>query len=71
MAAPKPILFFPGIFNTSHFIKTGITNFFINYKDMCENYNIKKKERIYRCSRYCAEHITVIIKRLASFVKPN
>jgi hypothetical protein len=43
MAVPKFILSFPGTLNTPYFIKTGVTNFLINYKDMCENYNIKKK----------------------------
>jgi hypothetical protein len=43
MAVPKSILSFSDIFSTSHFTKIGIINFLINYKDMCENYNIKKK----------------------------
>jgi hypothetical protein len=43
MAVPKFILSFPGIFGISHFTGTGITNFFINYGDMCEDYNIEKK----------------------------
>jgi hypothetical protein len=43
MAVPKPILSFPNIFSILYFIGTGITNFLINYRDMCENYNIKKK----------------------------
>jgi hypothetical protein len=43
MAVPKFILIFPDIFNTSHFTKTGIINFLTNYRDICENYNIKKK----------------------------
>jgi hypothetical protein len=41
--APKLILSLPSIFNILHFTGTGVTNFFINYKDMCKNYNIKKK----------------------------
>jgi hypothetical protein len=71
MAVPKSILPFPGIFNTSHFIKIDITNFLINYGDMCENYNIKKKKRIRRCFRYCAKYIIIIIKGLASFIEPD
>jgi hypothetical protein len=71
MAVSKPILFFPGIFSISHFTETDITNFFINYKNMCENYNIKKKERIRRYPRYCTEHIIIIIKGLASFIEPD
>ena len=43
IAVPKFILSFPGIFSISHFIKTDITNFLINYGDMYKNYNIKKK----------------------------
>jgi hypothetical protein len=43
MAVPKSILFFPGTFNIPYFIETDITNFFTNYGDMCEDYNIKKK----------------------------
>jgi hypothetical protein len=38
---------------------------------MCENYNIKKKERIRRYSRYYTKYITIIIKGLASFLEPN
>jgi hypothetical protein len=38
---------------------------------MCENYNIKKKKRIRRYPRYCAKHITIIIKKLASFIEPD
>jgi hypothetical protein len=71
MTAPKPILSFPSILNISHFTETGITNFLINYGDMCENYNIKKKERIRRYPRYCAKHIIIIIKGLTSFLEPN
>jgi hypothetical protein len=43
MAAPKPILLFSGILNISYFIETDVTNFLINYRDICEDYNIKKK----------------------------
>jgi hypothetical protein len=71
IAAPKFILSFSGIFSISHFIKTGVTNFFINYKNMCEDYNIKKKKRIRRCPRYCAKYIFIIIRKLASFLEPN
>jgi hypothetical protein len=71
MAVPKFILPFPGIFSTPHFTETDIINFFINYKNMCENYNIKKKERVRRYSRYCIKHIIIIVKGLASFIKPD
>jgi hypothetical protein len=71
MAVSKFILFFPGTFGTSHFIKTGITNFFINYKDMCKNYNIKKKERVRRYSRYYVKYIIIIMKKLAFFIEPD
>jgi hypothetical protein len=69
MAVPKFILSFPGIFNISHFIKIGVTNFLINYGDMCKNYNIKDKKRIRRYPRYCAEYIAIIVKGLASFIE--
>jgi hypothetical protein len=71
MAAPKSILFFSGTLSISYFIGTDVINFFINYEDMYEDYNIKKKKRIYRCPRYCAEYITIIIKGLASFLEPD
>jgi hypothetical protein len=71
ITVPKLILSFPGIFNISHFTKTGITNFLINYRDMCEDYNIKKKKRIRRYPRYCAKHITIIIKGLTFFIEPD
>jgi len=38
---------------------------------MYKNYNIKKKERIYRYSRYCAEHIIITVRGLASFIEPD
>jgi hypothetical protein len=68
---PKPILLFSSTLNTFHFIKTDITNFLINYENMCEDYNIKKKERIRRYSRYCAKHIAITIKEFASFIEPD
>jgi hypothetical protein len=71
MAVPKPILPLPGILNTPHFIKIDVTNFLINYGDIYEDYNIKKKERIRRYFRYCAKHIIIIIKRLAAFIEPD
>jgi hypothetical protein len=71
IAVSKPILPFPGILSISHFIKTGVTNFLINYKDMCENYNIKKKKRVRRCPRYCVKYIIIIIKGLTSFIEPD
>jgi hypothetical protein len=71
MAISKFILFFPGIFGISYFTETGITNFFINYKDMCENYNIEKRERIRRYFRYYAEYIIIIIRGLAFFIEPD
>jgi hypothetical protein len=71
MAVPKPILSFPGILNTSHFIKIGITNFLINYENMYKNYNIKKKERIRRYSRYYTKYIIIIIRGLTSFIEPD
>jgi hypothetical protein len=71
MAVLKFILSFPGTFNTSHFTETGIINFLINYEDMCEDYNIKEKERIRRCSRYCVKYIVIIVRGLASFIEPD
>jgi hypothetical protein len=71
MAVPKLILPFPGIFKISHFTEINITNFLINYKDMCKNYNIKEKERVRRYSRYYIKHIIIIVKRLASFIEPD
>jgi hypothetical protein len=38
---------------------------------MCKNYNIKKKERVRRYSRYYIEYIVIIVKRLASFIEPD
>jgi hypothetical protein len=71
MAIPKSILFFPGIFSISYFTGIDITNFLINYGDMCEDYNIEKKKRVRRCSRYYVKYIAVIMKRLAFFIEPN
>jgi hypothetical protein len=71
MAVPKPILSFSGIFSTPHFTRTDITNFLINYKDMCEDYNIKKRKRVRRCPQYYAEYIVIIIRGLASFIEPD
>jgi hypothetical protein len=71
MTVLKPILPFPDTFNISYFTETGITNFLINYKNMCENYNIKKKERVRRYPRYCIKYIIIIVKRFASFIEPD
>jgi hypothetical protein len=71
MTVPKSILSFPGTFNIPHFTKTSVTNFFINYKNMYENYNIKEKERVRRYSRYYIKHIIIIVKGLASFIEPD
>jgi hypothetical protein len=71
MAALKSILFFPGIFSIFHFIKTGITNFLTNYKDMCEDYNIKEKKRVRRYSRYYIKYIIIIVRGFISFLEPN
>jgi hypothetical protein len=71
MAVPKFILFFPDTLSISHFTETDIINFLINYKDMCKNYNIKKRERIRHCPRYYTKHIAIIVKRLVSFLEPN
>jgi hypothetical protein len=71
MAVPKSILSFPDILNTSHFIKTDITNFLINYGDMCKDYNIKKRKRVRRCPRYYVKYIIIIIRELASFIELN
>jgi hypothetical protein len=71
ITVPKPILPFPGTLSTSHFTEIDIINFLINYKDMCKNYNIKKKKRIRRYSRYYTKHITIIIKGLTSFIEPD
>jgi hypothetical protein len=38
---------------------------------MCENYNIKKKERVRRYSRYYIKYIAIIIKGLASFIESD
>jgi hypothetical protein len=71
MVIPKLILSFPGILSTSHFTKTGIINFLINYKDICKDYNIKKKKRVRRYSRYYVKHITIIIRGLAAFIESD
>jgi hypothetical protein len=71
MTVPKPILPFPDILNIPYFTETDITNFLINYKDMCEDYNIKKKKRIRRYPRYYAEYITIIVKGFISFIEPD
>jgi hypothetical protein len=71
MAVSKLILSFPGIFSTPHFIRTGVTNFLINYRDMCKDYNIKKKERIRRYFRYYVKYIIIAVKGLASFIEPD
>ena len=71
MAVPKSILSLPGILNTPYFIKTGVTNFLINYEDMCKDYNIEERERVRRYPRYCVKHITVVIRELASFLEPD
>jgi hypothetical protein len=71
MAVPKLILSFPGIFSILYFTKTGITNFLINYGDMCKNYNIKKRKRVRRCPRYCVKYIAIIIKGLTFFIEPD
>ena len=67
MTAPKFILPFPNILSISHFIRTGVTNFLTNYGDMYKDYNIEKKERVYRYSRYCIEYIIIVVRGLASF----
>jgi hypothetical protein len=71
IAVPKPILSLSSIFGIPHFIKIDVINFLINYGDMCEDYNIKEKKRVRRCSRYYIKYITVIIRELASFLEPN
>jgi hypothetical protein len=71
MAVPKLILFFRGIFSIPHFTEIDITNFLINYEDMYENYNIKKRERIRPYSRYCIEYIIIIVRELSSFFELN
>jgi hypothetical protein len=38
---------------------------------MCKNYNIKKKKRVCRYSRYYIKHIAITVKRLASFIEPD
>jgi hypothetical protein len=40
---PKSILSLSGTFSTPHFIGTNITNFLINYKNICKDYNIEKE----------------------------
>jgi hypothetical protein len=71
MAVPKSILSFSGTLNIPHFTEISITNFLINYENMCEDYNIKKKKRIRRCSRYYVKHIIIIIRKLISFIEPD
>jgi hypothetical protein len=71
MAVPKSILSFPGTFNIPYFTKINITNFLINYKNMCKNYNIKKKKRIRRYPRYYIKYIAIIVKGLAFFIEPD
>jgi hypothetical protein len=71
MAVPKPILSFSSTLNTPHFIKTGITNFLINYRNMYKDYNIEEKERVRRYPRYCAKYITITVKGFASFIEPD
>jgi hypothetical protein len=69
IAVPKSILFFSGIFSILYFIRTGVTNFLINYKDMCEDYNIKERKRVRRYSRYYVKYIVIIMRGLASFIE--
>jgi hypothetical protein len=38
---------------------------------MCEDYNIKKKERVRRYSRYYVKHIIVTVRGLTSFIEPD
>jgi hypothetical protein len=38
---------------------------------MYEDYNIKKKKRVRRCSRYCIKYIIIIVRGLASFIEPD
>jgi hypothetical protein len=71
IAVPKSILSFPGILNTPHFTEIGITNFFINYGDIYKDYNIKKKERIRRYSRYYVEHIAITVREFTFFIEPD
>jgi hypothetical protein len=71
MAVLKSILSFSGIFGIPYFIRINVINFLINYGNMCENYNIKKKERVRRCSRYYIEHIVIAVRGLASFIEPD
>jgi hypothetical protein len=71
MAVPKFILSFSDILSIFYFIGIGIINFFINYKDMYEDYNIEEKKRIRRYSRYYMEYIVIIVKEFASFIEPD
>jgi hypothetical protein len=71
MIVSKFILSFSGILGIPHFTGTGVTNFLINYGDMCEDYNIEKRKRVRRCSRYCVEHIAIAVRGLASFIELN
>jgi hypothetical protein len=71
MAVPKPILPLPNTFNISYFIEIGVTNFLINYENMCKDYNIEKRERIRRYSRYCTKHIIITVKGLIAFIEPD
>jgi hypothetical protein len=36
---------------------------------MCEDYNIKKRERVRRYSRYYIKYIAIAVKGLASFIE--
>jgi hypothetical protein len=38
---------------------------------MCEDYNIKEKERVRLYSRYYVEYIIIIVRGLVSFLEPN
>jgi hypothetical protein len=38
---------------------------------MCEDYNIKKRERVRRYPQYYTEYIIITIKRLTSFLESN
>jgi hypothetical protein len=71
MAVSKPILSFPNILSIPHFTETGVINFFINYRDMCKNYNIKKRERVRHYFRYYVKHIAIIVRGLAFFIEPD
>jgi hypothetical protein len=38
---------------------------------MYKDYNIKKKKRVRRYSRYYIKYIVIIIRGLASFIEPD